>query len=391
VRALLVGLAALFAVSGSLEARPGMPQYATRTAQPRVLSVGPGQDFPTPSLAARAARDGDTVEIAAGSYEGDVAIWSRNDLTLRGVGGMAHLDAKGAAAQGKAIWIIRGNNTVIENIEFSGARVADRNGAGIRLAGAGLTVRNSRFHHNENGILCGSNPAADIVIEHSEFAFNGHGDGQSHNIYCGRVRSFTLRHSYMHDAVVGHNVKSRAERNLILYNRISDGADGTSSYAIDLPNGGFSVVLGNVIHKGPGSQNQTLLSFGAEGYRNGRNALYVVSNTFANDRPGGGRFVFVRDGADEVRLTNNLYAGPGVLLAGSGTQDHNKAAPRSDFVDYASLDLRLRPGAAGIGAGGEPGMAQDIDLNPVSQYVHKAQAMPRPRSRKLDLGAYAYP
>jgi hypothetical protein len=54
---------------------------------------------------------------------------------------------------GKGIWVISGNDTVVENIEFSGAAVPDANGAGIRFEGVNLTVRNCYFHHNQNGIL----------------------------------------------------------------------------------------------------------------------------------------------------------------------------------------------------------------------------------------------
>ena len=186
---------------------------AKRSANRRraaVLHVGAGRKLTRPSAAAQVARDGDIVEIDAGLYEGDAAIWTQHGLTIRGVGGRAHLRANGAHAESKAIWVIKGSNTTIENVEFSGAAVPHRNGAGIRQEGAGLTVRNCYFHHNENGILTGANPDSDIVVEHSEFAYNGYGDGYSHNLYIGTVRSFTLRYSYVHHAVVGHNVKSRA-------------------------------------------------------------------------------------------------------------------------------------------------------------------------------------
>ena len=97
---------------------------------------------------------GDTIEIDADVYEGDVAIWYQDNLTIRGVGGgRAHLKANGNNAEGKGIWVIKGNNTVVENIEFSESTVPDENGAGIRQEGAGLTVRNCSFHDNENGIL----------------------------------------------------------------------------------------------------------------------------------------------------------------------------------------------------------------------------------------------
>ena len=75
------------------------------------------------------------------SYRGDVCAWSTSGLTITGVHGRAHIDAAGANSEGKAIWVIAGNDTTIENVELSGARVPDDNGAGIRQEGAGLTLR----------------------------------------------------------------------------------------------------------------------------------------------------------------------------------------------------------------------------------------------------------
>src|SRR3954452_11865493 len=96
-------------------------------------------------------------------------------------------------------------------------RPTARSGSGIRFLGRSLTVRDSYFHDNEDGLLTYIAPEGDILIERSVFAHNGAGDGQSHNIYIGKVRSFTLRFSYSHDSVRGHEVKSRAGINRIEY------------------------------------------------------------------------------------------------------------------------------------------------------------------------------
>ena len=121
---------------------------------PDIIRVGAGKTYTLPSQAANVAKDKDIIEIDAGEYVGDVATWYANNLTIRGVGGRAHLKANGVNAGGKGyLWVIKGNNTLVENIEFSGAVVPDQNGAGIRQEGTGLTVRNCSFHDNENGIL----------------------------------------------------------------------------------------------------------------------------------------------------------------------------------------------------------------------------------------------
>src|SRR5262245_2085683 len=68
----------------------------------RVLRVGHERALKTPARAAALAQDGDVVEIDAGTYEGDAAVWRANRLILRGVGGRARVVAAGAHAEGKA-------------------------------------------------------------------------------------------------------------------------------------------------------------------------------------------------------------------------------------------------------------------------------------------------
>jgi hypothetical protein len=163
-------------------------------AHAAMLAVGPGKPYTAPCAAFAAAAPGDTIEIdAAGVYSGDVCSIATDRLTIRGVNGRPRIDAGGRSAQSKAIWVIKANDTVIHNVEFTGAAVPSKNGAGIRQEGRNLTVRNCYFHHNEDGILTGSSPDSHVLIEFTEFAYNGAGDGYSHNFYIGHVGRFTLR------------------------------------------------------------------------------------------------------------------------------------------------------------------------------------------------------
>ena len=182
----------------------GIAVATAPAAQIRVLRVGPRQRYRRPCQAIAAARPGDRIEIDArgNPYRGDVCEWSTNRVTIIGVHGRAHLEAAGQSSEAKAIWVIAGNDTTIENVEFSGARVPDQNGAGIRQEGANLLVEHCYFHDNQEGILAADSPASSIVIDSSVFARNGAGDGFSHNIYINHVRSFTLRYSYSTDARV---------------------------------------------------------------------------------------------------------------------------------------------------------------------------------------------
>lgn len=242
-----------------------------------------------------------------------MATWTQDDLTLRGDGGRAHLRADGNDAQGKAIWVIAGDRTTVDRIELSGAAVTDRNGAGIRHEGTDLTLTRCWFHDNEMGILTGADPHSDVVVTRSRFFRNGAGDGLSHSLYVGAVRSLSVSGSWFAGVDTGHHVKSRAARTTVVASRISDG-DSTASYSIDLPDGGRSLVAGNVVVQGPRSENSTLVSFGAEGLTNPSRTLWVVNNTFVNRRTSGTFVTAVRGSG--VRLHNNLFVGPGDLTSG---------------------------------------------------------------------------
>lgn len=342
--------------------------------------------YSRPSEAARVARDGDVIEIDAGTYRGDAAVWRQNDLTLRGTGGVARLVADGASAQGKAIWVIKGNNTRVENIEFRGARVPDGNGAGIRQEGAGLTVRNSWFIDNEAGILAGANADSEILIEDSAFIGNGAGDGYTHNIYIGKIKRFTLRGSYSARAYVGHLVKSRAAENHILFNRLMDEADGNASYLIDIPNGGRTFVIGNVIQQGPQAENPVLLAYAAEKADNPLQALTVVNNTFVNDH-GFGVFVMNRSTAN-VRLQNNIFAGIGVVLRGPGELYNNLATREPGFVDRRHYDYRLAPGSPAIDAG--TAVPAEAGMTLVPAFEPGQPSVPRQVIGPIDLGAFEF-
>ncbi len=355
----------------------------------KTYQVGATRTYTSPSKVMALVADGDTVAIDAGFYSGDVGAWTKDNLYIYCLNGMAHLDANGKNANGKAIWVIVGNNTTIENIEFSGATVPDHNGAGIRQEGTGLTVRHCYFHDNEDGILAGDNQNSDIIIERSEFSHNGYGDGYSHNMYINHVRSFMLKFCYTHHAKVGHNVKSRAYNSYILYNRIMDEADGTSSYLIDLPNGGNAIVLGNTMMKGPLAQNRILVNYGAEGLSNPTNELYVINNTMIADHAST-TFVNVKSGTTIAKVINNIFAGAGTAIAGSADVLSNLSDPSLatfHFVDSSTYDYRIKDYVPSLRPGSLPGNAGAFSLLPTASYKHPTDSAKRTMALP-DIGAF---
>lgn len=360
------------------------------TVSAATLQVGPGKTYAAPCAAVAAASDGDVIEIDAGTYAGDVCAVNKNGLTLRGMGGFAKLDAAGKNYGGKAIWVISGNDTTVENIEFFGAKVVDQNGAGIRQEGANLTVRHCYFHDNEDGILAGNSANSTITIEYTEFANNGFGDGQSHNLYINHVGKLVFQYNYSHHAKIGHLLKSRAAENWVLYNRLT-GEDGTDSYEIDLPNGGRSFIIGNLIQQGPNTDNSSIISYRREGAdpANPSTELFIVNNTFVNDRPNGGTFFNIDPGVTEpVVVRNNIIVGPGTVITQGNAVLASNFQGDPMFVNQAAFDYHLKAGSPCADAGEAPGMGAGVDLTPKVHYVHPASSTGRMIVGKIDIGAY---
>ena len=369
-------------------------------ASSATLTVGPNKTYARPCAAYAAAAAGDTIEISGGTtYSGDVCAITTSNLTIRGVNGRPIIDAAGQNALGKGTWVISGNNIVIENVEMRGATVPDQNGAALRLEGINFTLRGSFLHDNENGILSGVQTASAILIETTEFGHNGFGTGYTHNLYIGNAGSLTFRYNYSHDANVGHNLKSRAQRNLIAYNRFSSTppgqtgttASGAPSYEVDLPNAGTSYIIGNIIEQPSANNNSTLLAYGEEGASNPGKDLYVVNNTFLNDDSSSGTFINVGGGVTTpILMQNNIFSGVGTATNQPNAIDRsNYRSLAPAFVDRASYNLTPAPGAVFIDAGTAPGNAADgTPLTPTAQYRHPTAFDARPVNGPIDIGAY---
>jgi hypothetical protein len=357
----------------------------------RTLEVGPGKTYAMPSLAAAAAKDGDTVLLAATVYSGDAVTWNASNLVIRAPSKFAHIKAAGANAGGKGTWVIKGSNTTVENIEFSEGAVPDENGAGIRQEGNNLTVRNCFFHDNQNGLLAGDAPNSDILVEYTEFANNGFGDGYTHNMYINHVKSFTLRYSYSHHAKVGHNIKTRAMKSYILCNRSLDGSDGTASYELDMPNGGYVVIAGNVFQQGAATGNPTLISYGAEGVSNAGSAVQIINNTFVNDRSSGGTFINLAAATPSARVMNNLFVGGGTVITGfKPDSSANLITQSPGFVDRNAYDYRLTANSPAIDKGKDPGQVDGATLLPDMQLIPPLNLLPRTTKGQPDIGAYEF-
>ena len=329
---------------------PGMTMLAMNSfaeeSERLILRVGPGRRIRTLAEAARQAVTGQRIEVDAGEYRGDTAVWQRDGLSLRATGGRVRLVAEGRAAQGKALFVTRGQDISIKGFDFEGVEVPDHNGAGIRLEAGSLQVEDCRFLDSECGIMTGNHAGIQLDIRNCEFGHQRRADGRNHLLYAGSIARLSVVDSHFHHAKGGHLIKSRALVHEILRNRLVDGPGGQASYELEFPNGGFAVVMGNIIDQAGSSENPTMVSFGAEGYREGEHALTMVHNTLVNRRLGHLPWVQVYPGKVAALIRNNLWAGlhtQHVLQGLAQTEAQlNTAVPMSDLANPDAGDYRLR-------------------------------------------------
>ncbi len=298
------------------------------------LTVGAGQEYSSLASAVAASHNGDVIAVQAGTYVNSFADVHTN-ITIEGVGGQANFVATENAPDGKAILDVSGDITV-KNLTFSGARVSAGNGAGIRYEAGNLIVESCYFHDNQNGLLSAPSTTGTISINNSQFTHNGTGTGYTHNLYVGVVAQLTVTNSLFQEAVLGHEIKSRALTNIITNNRIEDLASN-ASYSIDLPNGGVDTVSGNAIEKGAHSANQTIIHFGGEGLPYANGSLAVTGNTVVNDRSSA---TLVDNAANQpVSISGNQTWGltPAQLAYGPATIGANTALAARPAVDATPI------------------------------------------------------
>jgi hypothetical protein len=289
---------------GALHARPG-----------RLIPAG-GAGGASLAQALRRAAPGDTVELH-GDLNGDVAVIEQPGITLRGAGARKVLHAAGRHAEGKAILVVRAQDTIVENLEFRGARVPSGNGAGIRFESGSLSLRRCAFFDNENGLLAANRRDMRLYVDDCEFGNSPrHAGLLHHQLYVGAIGRLDVSRSRFGGGFRGHLLKSRALENLLWANCLNDGEGGMASYEMELPNGGVATIVGNFIAQSAGTGNPALLSIGAEAQPGAvPTKVRLAHNTFIQNGASQARFVHFwqeRLGTDaRLEAADNLFIGPG--------------------------------------------------------------------------------
>ena len=368
-------------------------------AHAATLQVGPDKAYTRVSDAVLASSPGDVIEVDPGEYLDDWVVFPHGELEIRSSSPTERpvLRVTQDIPNRKGIFVIPvdAGPVTIDGLHFEGARIPEDdggNGAGIRMQGSALVVNDCMFTQNQTGLLAGGTQDFTVSVTNSVFDHNAQQSyGYEHNIYIGSdwCASFVFEGNASFGAKSGHQLKSRCRSNYIRYNFLGDMAQGQASYTIDLPEGGYSEVVGNLIQQGPNAENSsTIISYGAE-TDNPEMVLLLAHNTFVNDKANTPAFVRTK-GATQVVMRNNLFIGTGTPLeSDSGEIDRVgdlQVEAGSELMDRLAYDYRLATGATAINAG-SPIEASFSFLIPDRQYT-SGGTQARWDDGAPDVGAY---
>lgn len=188
----------------------------------------------------------------------------------------------GRSCEGKAALVLRGTGAEIRGLTFSNLRVADGNGAGIRLEKGALNVAYARFENSQQGILTADDPGSRIYITRSTFTGLGtceNDAGCAHSLYVGDYGSLTVRESRFERGTGGHYLKARAASVTIEGNSFDDANGRTTNYMIDLPAGSVGRIADNWFVQGRDKENYSaFIALGAEDLLHPSDGLQVENN-----------------------------------------------------------------------------------------------------------------
>lgn len=321
---------ALSLLMGLLTIISGSPHAAT-------YLVGPTRTYQQLQQVAGLLNPGDVVEVDGDQvYPGEV-VFTRpgspeEKIHIRGVrvNGKRPVISGGANAVAFTTpWPYNGPNGGHHYV-FEGFEVANATNRGIFHQAKDLTIRDCLIRSNRNGILGADQGSGSLLLEYTELTENGEG-GSAHQVYMatdevnhpGSV--FRMQHCLVHNGRGGNNVKSRAERNEIYYNRIEGafyheleliGPDGDADHGDWSLKREDSDVVGNVLIKRQtafgNDPNFYVIRIGGDGTGATRGRYRFLNNTLLS----GTRSVFrLFDELESVEIQNNVFHNPSGTLS----------------------------------------------------------------------------
>jgi hypothetical protein len=304
----------------------------------------------------------------------------------------------------RSAWRVTGSYYTIDGIiirnannQANGWDLVD-NTAGIRyLHSSHLTVKNCLLANNDMGIQGGGKAT---VIQATEFAANGvPNSDQSHNLYVLGGDSFTLRSSYLHDAVGGQNFHVRARKATLSYNWFENAADYegdmmTNQKSYDPGANGRQklVFIGNVVvqNQHPDNQYKLITLYNDSGRPKPRMDVTALWNTFVFRDSGLGtastssapiQFSKRTLAGGKIIFSNNVVAGVGArraVTSDSGSASFSLSGRNNFFLSGSKVSTLTRTTFARDAGFVDPG-AGDYRLRATSPAFKKAKKSLTPR------------
>jgi hypothetical protein len=411
------------------------PEDSEETASALVTTykVGPTRTYKSLSEVASLLAPGDTVEVDGNAtYAGGIR-FTRSGTALQ------KITIRGLRVNGKRPVFSGSINTVEINANhyvFEGIDVTGGSSRCFYHHGDDITVRDTVVHDcPAHGILGSDAGSGSLTLDYVEVYRCGNGI-YKHSIYMATDETaypgsiFRMQHCYVHDALGGNSVKSRAQRNEIYYNWVEGGL--YKELELIGPDGQNpalaredSDVVGNVLRK---THTQYVVRIGGDGTGETDGRYRFVNNTFIL-APDSMEAIQLFDGVESVELHNNVFFRTGggslkvlrdeaswttgsALIAGShnfvptgstspsqwtGTLTGNNAG----FIDLANRNVRLQSTSPLINAGatsltGITGhlvpspLAIPVSLPPPGVIEAPGSAKVRTLVGAIDIGAYEF-
>jgi len=275
---------------------------------------------------------------------------------------------KGTVTTSANLIDVTGNHIVLDNLDIQGniCGGGDPNNftyRGIRHRGDSLTVRRCIVRECVQGILSSDTDAGSLIVEFCEVYGNGIREGH-HNLYLTSNSArypdavVTVQFNYIHDAVAGTGLKTRARRNHVLYNVFENnfascldifGPDllndshRTQMQAIN-PNYGEDLVredadvVGNLFVMDSGKSNNQIMRSGGDGGSGGTvrsgtsfGRVRLLNNTFVDFTTAKYNGIKLGFGMGSFEMYNNLFFLPsfkattplGIILANPYSENND--------------------------------------------------------------------
>ncbi len=167
------------------------------------------------------------------------------------------------------LFTTNGYDATFRHLHFAGFRRSDSGGnyAAVRLdpqdgRTAQVVFEDVEIDHCDNAIM-GGDPNCHLVLRRCYVHDNGNPTGSCHNIYLSNGPSLLVEDLLSTRCTIGHLLKSRAARTTIRNTRLL-GQGGSESACLDVPNAGVLEIDGLVCEKSPDTDANWIIHYSGE-------------------------------------------------------------------------------------------------------------------------------